>query len=160
MPRLDLMDPDLFRAGVPYDYFAWLRQHEPVAWHDEAAGTGYWLITRHDDVVSTNRDWQRYSNALRGSSLEDPLSDEELTFRRQIFVNQDPDEHTRTRRLVSPAFTPGRVRQFQTLAEQNARRLVDELIERGGGDFHDDVATPMAFLVPAAVLVVPRADLA
>ncbi len=161
MDRLDLMDPDLFRSGVPYDYFAWLRRHDPVAWHDEPAetgGRGYWLVTRHDDVVAANRDWQTYSNALRGSSLEDPRSDEELAFRQRIFVNQDPDDHTRTRRLVSPAFTPGRVRQFAGLARDVARRTVDRLLDEGRGDFHDGCATPMGFEVPAAMFGIPADD--
>jgi hypothetical protein len=53
--RLDLMDPELFRAGVPHDYFTHLREHDPIAWHDEPTGTGCWLITRFDDVVEVNR---------------------------------------------------------------------------------------------------------
>ena len=50
--KLPLTDPDLYQAGVPYEYFRWLRDHEPVSWHDESGGAGYWAISRYDDVVA------------------------------------------------------------------------------------------------------------
>ena len=69
MDRLDLVDPSLYLDGVPREYLRWLRDNEPVAWHDEPDGPGYWVLSRYDDVVAANRDWQRYSNALKGSSI-------------------------------------------------------------------------------------------
>ncbi|CAM8656348.1 hypothetical protein MCETE7_01911 [Acidimicrobiia bacterium] len=50
MERLDLVDPELYRAGVPREYFRWLRDNEPVAWHDEADGPGYWVLTVLDPI--------------------------------------------------------------------------------------------------------------
>jgi len=58
--RLNLVDPDLYLEGVPREYFRWLRDNEPVAWHDEPDGPGYWVLTRFDDVVAANRDWELY----------------------------------------------------------------------------------------------------
>ncbi len=31
--HLNLMEADAFDAGVPHDYFRWLREHEPVHWN-------------------------------------------------------------------------------------------------------------------------------
>lgn len=157
MERLDLADPGLYRAGVPRDYFAWLRRNDPVAWHDESDGPGYWVLTLHDDVVAANRDWERYSNALRGSSIEDPRSDEELAMRRRIFVNQDPPEHTRFRKLVSAAFTPGHVRRLTPLIESTCSRLVDQLLD---GQIHDmvTIAEELSFEMVATLFGVPDED--
>jgi cholest-4-en-3-one 26-monooxygenase len=156
--RLDLLNPDLFVQGVPYDYFARLRAEEPIAWHDETNGPGYWLVTRYDDVVTVNKDWRRYSNEVRGSALEDPASEHELRARQQIFVNQDPVRHNRTRRLVSGAFTP---RQIQLLTPQSrtiCTGLVDEMLERGTVDFVQEISTMLAFRMVASMFGVPQDD--
>ena len=156
--RLDLLDPDLFVHGVPYDYFARLRAEEPIAWHEERDGPGYWLVTRYDDVVTVNKDWRRYSNEVRGSALEDPASEEELRARQQIFVNQDPVRHNRTRKLVSGAFTP---RQIQLLTPQIraiCTELVDEMLERGTVDFVQEISTMLAFRMVASMFGVPKDD--
>jgi cholest-4-en-3-one 26-monooxygenase len=160
MERLDLADPSLFLEGVPYDYFAWLREHEPVSWHEETAatgGTGYWLVSRYDDVVAATRDWGRYSNALKGAMMEDPASDAELMARRQIFVNQDPPTHSRLRKLVSPAFTPGHVRQLQPRIESMVTELVDRTLQEDSVDFLR-IGEELSFQLVATLFGVPEAD--
>ena len=157
MDRLDLVDPELYRSGVPRDYFAWLRANDPVAWHDEDDGPGYWVLTLYDDVVTANRDWETYSNALKGSSIEEARSPEELEVRRRIFVNQDPQQHTRFRKLVSAAFTPGHVRRLAPLIESTCERLVDGLLD---GAVHDmvDVAEELSFQMVTTLFGVPEGD--
>ena len=159
MERLDLVDPSLYRDGVPREYLRWLRDNEPVAWHDEADGPGYWVLSRYDDVVAANRDWERYSNALKGSSIEEARSAEELEVRRRIFVNQDPPDHTRHRKLVSHAFTPGHVRRMTPLIEATCSRLVDGLLD---GEVHDfvEVAEELSFQMVATLFGVPEQRLA
>jgi len=157
MERLDLVDPGLYLQGVPRDYFRYLRDHEPCAWHDESDGPGYWVLSRFDDVVAANRDWQRYSNATKGSSIEEARSVEELEIRRRIFVNQDPPDHTRHRKLVSSAFTPGHVRRLGDFVEVLCDRLVDRLVD---GEVHDfvTVAEELSFQMVATLFGVPDAD--
>jgi cholest-4-en-3-one 26-monooxygenase len=155
--RLDLGNPDLYLDGVPYAYFSWLREHDPVAWHDDPAGPGYWVITRHDDVAAATRDWARYSNALRGSAFEEPANEAELAGRRLIFVNQDPPNHTRLRKLVSPAFTPGHVRRLQPQIEAMCGRLVDRVLDGGTVDFLR-IGEELAFQLVATLFGVPEAD--
>jgi cholest-4-en-3-one 26-monooxygenase len=155
--HLNLVDPDLYLEGVPREYFRWLRDNEPVAWHDEPDGPGYWVMTRFDDVVAANRDWELYSNSLKGSSIEEARSDEELIARRRMFVNQDPPQHTRYRKLVSAAFTPGQIRRMVPLIEQTCTRLVDELVD---GEVHDfvPVAEELSFQMVATLFGVPESD--
>src|SRR6478736_3721233 len=156
--RLDLLDPDLFVQGVPYDYFARLRAEEPIAWHEEQDGAGYWLVTRYDDVVTVNKDWRRYSNEVRGSALEDPASEEELRARQQIFVNQDPVRHNRTRKLVSGAFTPRQISLLTPQIRTICTELIDEMLERGTVDFVQEISTMLAFRMVASMFGVPRDD--
>lgn len=155
MEKLPLADPDLYLRGVPYDYFRWLRDHEPVSWHDDAGG--YWAISRYDDVVLANRDWRTYSNARPVSSIEDPATPEEIESRQRIFVNQDPPRHDRLRKLVSPAFTPRAVRTLQPMIEQMCASLVDRLLD---GEVHDmvTVGEELAFQMVATLFGLPEAD--
>ena len=157
MDRLNLVDPSLYLEGVPRDYFRWLRDNDPVAWHDETDGPGYWVLTRFDDVVAANRDWELYSNSLKGSSIEEARSGEELVARRRMFVNQDPPEHTRYRKLVSAAFTPGQIRRMVPLIEQTCSRLVDGLLD---GEVHDfvPIAEELSFQMVATLFGVPESD--
>ncbi len=157
MERLNLVDPELYRSGVPREYFRWLRDHEPVAWHDEPGGPGYWFLSRYDDVVAAGRDWERYSNATKGSSIEEARSEEELAVRRRIFVNQDPPEHTRDRKLVSHAFSPGHVKRLTPVIERTCARLVDDLLDGEERDFVG-VAEELSFQMVASLFGVPESD--
>ncbi len=157
MDRLDLVDPELYRGGVPREYLAWLRDNDPVAWHDEVDGPGYWVLSRYDDVVEANRDWELYSNYTKGSSIEEAASEAELEVRRRIFVNQDPPDHTRYRKLVSHAFTPGQVRRLTPLIEATCAGLVDELLDGRPHDFVE-VAEQLSFQMVATLFGVPEDD--
>jgi cholest-4-en-3-one 26-monooxygenase len=153
--RLALSDPDLYLQGVPYDYFRELRDHEPVAWHEDCGG--YWVLTRYDDVVAANRDWRTYSNAQPVSSIEDPATPEEIEARQRIFVNQDPPRHDRLRKLVSPAFTPRAVRELTPMIERMCSSLVDRLLD---GEVHDmvTIGEELAFQMVATLFGLPEAD--
>lgn len=157
MDRLNLADPDLYLLGVPREYLRWLRDNDPVAWHEEPDGPGYWVLTRFDDVVAANRNWELYSNALKGSSIEEARSEDELVVRRRMFVNQDPPQHTRYRKLVSAAFTPGQIRGMIPLIERTCSRLVDRLLD---GEAHDfvPVAEELSFQMVATLFGVPESD--
>ena len=157
MERLDLVDPDLYVDGVPRDYFQWLRDNEPVAWHDEANGPGYWVLSRYDDVVDASRNWERYSNWLKGSSIEEAAGDDELAIRRMMFVNQDPPSHTRHRKLVSHGFTPGHVKRLAPVVEAAATEQVDRLLDGGVHDFVE-LAEELAFQMVATLFGLPQDD--
>jgi cytochrome P450 len=57
-----LLSPSSFAHGQPHEQFAWLRANDPVHWHDEPAGTGYWAVTRYRDVKAVGRDASTFSS--------------------------------------------------------------------------------------------------
>jgi cytochrome P450 len=77
---------------------------------------------------------------------------------RQSIVYIDPPEHTQYRKLVQPAFSPGRLRAL----EARIAALVDELLARlepgCSIDFVETVAAPLPLLVIAHLLGVPGTD--
>ena len=62
MPAIDLLSPSSFAHGQPHDQFAWLREHDPVHWHDEPDGDGFWAVTRYRDVKAIGRDPATFSS--------------------------------------------------------------------------------------------------
>ena len=65
---IDLCDPGSFVSGVPYDWFAQLRREAPVYWHPDpdGFGEGFWAVTRYDDCVGVNRDYEHFSSSASG----------------------------------------------------------------------------------------------
>ncbi|MFI9612252.1 cytochrome P450 [Streptomyces sp. NPDC052023] len=164
-PVPDVFDPRRYAAGVPYDAYRVLRDHHPVAWQDEPevlgwpAGPGFWAVTRHADVVRVLKDSVAYSSHLGATQIRDPDPDD-LPFIRRMMLNQDPPDHNRLRRLVSRAFTPGRVERFTAVARERARALfADAVAQARSGDGTVDVVTAVtddyALLNLADLLGVP-----
>ena len=59
---IDLIDQDIWEQGVPYEAFEALRRDDPVHWHEESDGPGFWAVTRHADLVEVSRDAATYSS--------------------------------------------------------------------------------------------------
>lgn len=76
-----------------------------------------------------------------------------------MFVNMDPPEHTRYRRLLSKHFTIRRVRELRPVVQQMADRLLDEMEGAGGPvDLVQAFAKPLPTLVTSELLGLPEAD--
>ncbi|MFE6176442.1 cytochrome P450 [Streptomyces sp. NPDC056464] len=167
-PVPDVFDPRQYAAGVPYSAYRVLRDHHPVVRQDEhevldwPAGPGFWAVTRHADVVRVLKDSATYSSYIGATQIRDP-DPEDLPFIRRMMLNQDPPGHGRLRRLVSRAFTPGRVDRFARVAEERARTLLARARDTaraadGTVDLVTAVTDDYALLNLADLLGVPEAD--
>ncbi|MFF4543800.1 cytochrome P450 [Streptomyces sp. NPDC001435] len=167
-PVPDVFDPRRYASGVPYDDYRVLRDHHPVARQDEPevlgwpAGPGFWAVTRHADVVRVLKDAATYSSYIGATQIRDP-DPEDLPFIRSMMLNQDPPQHGRLRRLVSRAFTPGRVDRFADVAQERARTLLADALEAarasdGTVDLVTAVTDEYALLNLADLLGVPASD--
>ncbi|MGO9603765.1 MAG: hypothetical protein ACLQAT_10280 [Candidatus Binataceae bacterium] len=70
-PKIDLLSVASFANGQPHDQFRWLREHDPVHWHEEPDGPGFWAVTRHEDVRAVGKDPKTYSSYAGGISIND-----------------------------------------------------------------------------------------
>jgi cholest-4-en-3-one 26-monooxygenase len=111
---IDLIDGSNFVAGVPFEWFRQLRHEAPVYWHPDptAPRGGFWTVTRFDDCITVNRDWERFSSARR-SALFGDMDGDALAQQQLMMLNMDPTMHTRYRRLVNKGFTPKLVRDLE-----------------------------------------------
>jgi cytochrome P450 len=151
--RLDppLHDPQ-FYAGDPLSAFRDLRAADPIHWHPTP---GFWALTRHEDVVAVSRDPATFCSS-RGILLSDI---ERPVVPRQSIIYIDPPEHAKYRKLVQPAFSPGRLRALEVRIAGIARELLAGIDARQPIDFVDAFAAPLPMLVIAEMLGVPGSDL-
>jgi cytochrome P450 len=156
---IQIADPAVYEENVPHESFRLLRDHAPVHWHDWSdRSKGFWAITRHEDIVAISRDPATYSSASEHVLLVD-LDPDELEARRSI-LETDPPDHTRLRRLVSSAFTPGKVAEYEQATREITSDLLDRLIADGGGDFVAAVSAPLPINVIVRILGIPSEDAA
>jgi cytochrome P450 len=141
-----------------------LREKRPVSWQRPAEGMatlpdhedpGYWAVLRHADVVAVSREPETYSSA-KGHQIED--IPEPIIQAASSFLAMDHPRHTKLRRLVSTAFSPRRVRALEEKIAARAGRLVDDLLDRGEGDFVEVVSRPLPSATFAEMMGVDEDD--
>ena len=155
--KIDLLSPGSFDGGQPHNQFAWLRQNEPVRWHDEPGGAGFWAVTRHADVWAVDRDFQTYSSEPT-IMITDPLADAGGFGPYKMMLMMDPPEHTAFRKLIRSEFTEPSARMREGRIQELAKQIVDAVIAKGECDFVNDVAGEMPSFVIAELMGLPLSD--
>ena len=125
--------------------FKTLRDERPISWQRPAEGSmlpqdegsGFWAVTRHADIQAVSKAPADFCSG-QGVMMEDVPDD--ILEAASSFLATDAPRHTQLRRLVSAAFTPKQVRKIEDQIKQQARRIVDDLIDVGDCDFVDQVA--------------------
>ena len=156
-PAIDLTSTAVFATGHPWDQYAWLRANDPVHWHDEVDGPGFWAVTRYADVRAVSRRPKTFSSADRGVMM--PESDEVgLAAQRQMMLSMDPPQHDRFKHLVSRGFTPRNAQGLGPRIAELAAEIVDDVAERGKCDFVHDIAGRLPSGLIAELMGISRAD--
>ncbi|MET9083479.1 cytochrome P450 [Streptomyces sp. NPDC004237] len=160
MAAFDPWDPDFL--ADPYPSYAELRARGRVRYFEP---TRQWLVPHHADVSALLRDRRlgrtyqhRFTHEDFGRTAPPPEHEPFHTLNDHGMLDLEPPDHTRIRRLVSKAFTPRTVEQLRPYVTRLAGELVDELVEKGGGDLLTDVAEPLPVAVIAEMLGIPEAD--
>jgi cytochrome P450 len=156
-------DYDIFDAGYvsdPYGIWDELRERCPIA-HTERWG-GSWLPTRYADVTEIARDIERFPSGNGISVLPPPVQADGQEGPPPLLQNgvppisADPPLHTWTRRLILPTMSPQRVDEYEVFTRELCHWLVDEFLERGGGDVAAQYAQQIPVRVIGHILGVPE----
>lgn len=156
--RIDLLSPASFAAGQPHDQFAWLRRNDPVHWHEEPNGPGFWAVTRYDDVWRVDRDFQTYSSEPT-IMIADPGPEGSASFGPyKMMLMMDPPDHTAFRKLIRAEFTQPAAKLREERIKALAKQIVDAVIDKGACDFVSEVAGEMPSFVIAELMGLPLED--
>jgi cytochrome P450 len=132
-------------AAEREETFAELRAKRPVSWHrpvknglfEDPNDQGFWAVVRHADLVEVTR---RHEDFLSGQGIVFESMPQEILDAGQGFIAMDPPRHTKVRRLLTAAFTPKQMARIEDRIVANARRIVDDIADKGEIDFVDEVA--------------------
>src|SRR6266550_2987817 len=124
--------------------FRVLRAERPVSWHPPLEGAlvppendGVWVVTRHEHIVEVSRNPQLFCSS-KGFQFEEIPEDVNETA--GSFLGMDAPRHGQLRRIVASAFTPKQIAKIQDQIRGQAKRVVDDLLTAGEGDFVQLVA--------------------
>ncbi|GIH79331.1 linalool 8-monooxygenase [Planobispora longispora] len=118
-------------------------------------GPGYRALVRHADIVEASRNPEVFCSGRSATSVQDlPVEFNEYF---GSMINMDDPRHARLRRIVSRAFTPKMIKQFEDDVQTEATRIVDDLIARGpGGDFVAEVAARLPLKIICDMMGIPE----
>ncbi|MEV6637000.1 cytochrome P450 [Actinoplanes sp. NPDC051470] len=142
-----------------YDVLAVYREQQPVAPLTLPDGRTGWLLTRHDDVRRALTDPRLTKDGLLspvGYRPVVPPDIDEATRHHMLVVN--PPDHSRLRRAVRPAFTPGAIAALTPAVRAITDRLLDDLARPGRHDLMAELAFPLPIAVISEMLGVPAED--
>ncbi|HXC53641.1 MAG TPA: cytochrome P450 [Candidatus Limnocylindrales bacterium] len=150
-----IMDPEVRRD--PYPTLHEVRSASPIF----KSSFGNWVLTRYDDCHSALRDprcGKDWPGMMERAGFDDWREHQSLGYGDSTLLFANPPQHTRLRRLVARAFTPRTVERLKPRMAATVDKLLDPLVEAGGGDLLDALAFPLPVTVIGDLLGVPEAD--
>ncbi|TDG15309.1 cytochrome P450 [Seongchinamella unica] len=157
-PFANLLDPDTYKDGMPYQSLREIREAGPVVrMEDPITGVPYWAVTRIRELDFVSKNPKLFSSAARSAF---PMEMDEFTVEMQqnTIINMDPPRHQKVRRIVRNAFTPKRVNSYEANFRKHAKRIVDSVASRGECEFVEEVAAELPLIAILELLGVPLAD--
>jgi cytochrome P450 len=155
-PEIDLSDPQVMHD--PFTAYGRVRERSPVARLVAPGFGGMWAVTRHDGTRAMLTDHRFELNA--DSYLRPDVPEHCVPYMRTM-QEMDGPEHTRLRRLVTPAFSAHRTAEFRPRVESIVNGLVDALPDRaenGTVDLLDHFARPLPIDVICELVGIPLDD--
>lgn len=144
-PLALILDP----ASRPNPYPLYRKLRERPVWR---GADGSYVIGRYRDVVSLIRDPRLSADPAHASGGGAALS----------FLNMDPPDHDRVRRMTTrhfgPPNSPNMVEGMTPLLETLVRSMIDKLADRSEFDVVADISNPFPGRVIADLLGVPASD--
>ncbi|WP_327102015.1 cytochrome P450 [Nocardia vinacea] len=163
----DFTDPDLLSTRLPIQEFAELRRTAPVWWCAQtgrASGFddgGYWVVSKLEHIKEISKNPEVFSSHENTAIIrfnEETTREQIDMLGNMLMLNQDPPQHTKTRRIISKGFTPRAVESLRAALTERAARIVHEAKQTGRGDFVEQVACELPLQAIAELLGVPQND--
>ena len=158
---VDLSLDEAFLAD-PHRYLAEWRESGPARRAVVPDGRECWLVTRYADVVEVLSSPHVSCDLSPERSAADPIAPEVAeafrAIRQGLFINMDPPDHTRLRKLVVREFSARRTDAMRPLVQRTADALLAALRGRDTVDLVAEYTHALPVTVLCALLGIPEAD--
>ncbi|MFP6793606.1 MAG: cytochrome P450 [Pseudomonadales bacterium] len=160
---------DFKLQNCPYHAYEMLRDEAPV-WIDPI--TGFYVITRFEDIRKLLLDTKNFSNDMRGGQGG---SREQLDSERALRMNalyeekgwvpgatlagRDDPNHKQMRAMFNEAFKPKKIEGMDSFVRDTAYKLMDAFVDDGQCDWIKQYAVPLPLIVIGQQMGVPEADI-
>jgi cytochrome P450 len=151
------LDPRLQRC--PFEFYRSLREYAPVY---REPSTGYYLVSRYQDLLDVKRNPKVFSNNYaRAVSAKKPPPEALAIYRTGLrrpptLQRTDPPAHARYRKLIGKTFTISRVRAMSPDIQRVVGDLIDGFATGGAIDFVSSFGIPLPCFIIADQIGVPR----
>jgi cytochrome P450 len=119
---IDLTAPDLFCRDRHEAVFDRLRAEDPVHWQPDSQSGPFWNITRYEDVMAADIDYQVFSS--RDISLVEDMPE---GFDISMFLAMDPPRHTVYRDALHTLFSPAHLSTLEQGLRRHTAAVLDAL---------------------------------
>jgi pulcherriminic acid synthase len=143
--------PDILSAefaAAPHPYYKIMRDHYPVLHHE---ASGYYFITRYDDVARAYKDSVAFSNENYGFQMEPVIG--------RTLIQMGGREHAVNRSLVTPALRGRYLDSFLPRVNDNATSMIDKFRHSGKAELIDQFTKWFPINVVVDMLDLPQSDL-
>jgi cytochrome P450 len=154
LDQVDLADLDVFEKNEAWGMFDTLRREAPVHWNPEHdGGSGFWSITRYDDIEMIDKDPETFTS-MKFTNLEEPPAEfQEL---RRSILETDGPRHLSLRKLLMRDFNPAQLRRYEDFLRGLAALTVETALQQEEMDFVDAIAADYPIAVLARLLDTPE----
>lgn len=153
--QIDVYNPDSYTSGIPHEQFAWLRKNAPIYWQEHPEGHGYWVLSKHADVLAVSRDNKTFS-AETGFVMVDDLPPEILDMARNQLLGMDPPKHGPLRRTVITRFTSRMLTELEPQVRQITRDVMAQVTKPQEVNFVESLAGDLPTAVICSMLQIPQ----
>ncbi len=149
-PVHDFTPYELKPLGEWTAFYDRLREEAPLV--RNLFGRGYYIPTRHEDILGVLQDPATFSSEAVVAYEPDPAY-------RWIPHMINGEEHRQWRRQLGPYFAPREIERIDARVRAKARGLIEELAGRGSCDLMTDFALKFPTAIVLEVVGLPAEDL-
>lgn len=153
LETIDLVEPEMWRQGIHWEYFERLRNEDPLHLTPDSHFGPYWSVTRYDDIMKVDIDHKRFSSSWEYGGIT--LGQQPDDFDLPMFISMDEPIHSIQRKTVQPAIAPDMMKVFEPLIRTRTQDLLDSVPVGEPFDWVDTVSIELTTMMLATLFDFP-----
>lgn len=150
LTEIDVANPFLWRQGQWQPYFKRLRDEAPVHFRADSPFGPYWSVTRYDDIMTVDKDFETFS-AEPQIVIGDPPEGLDI----EMFIAMNPPRHDQHRGAVQGVVAPQNLEEMEGLIRSRVQEVLDGLPVGEPFDWVDRVSVELTSRMLATLLDFP-----